>query len=187
MKQHFYTGRGDDGTTGWLGTGRLPKFDARIETLGSLDECTSLIGTARAVIHHKDISPVLVQIQRDMYAIMTEISADFENAKRFSRMDEVRVNWLENQITEISATVAMPSDFILPGDSLAGAFVDNARTAARKAERRTAEFLSLGKVNNPFVLAYLNRLSSFLFVLEMKVNKMAGIENTLLANGDQIA
>lgn len=185
MRQHFYTGKGDNGTTGWLGSGRLSKFDPRIETLGSLDECTSLIGTARAVIRSDEISPALIQIQRDMYAIMTEISADQENARRFTRVDEARVSWLESQIADISAAVAMPSDFILPGDSLAGAFVDNARTSARTAERRAAAFLSLGKVNNPHILAYLNRLSSYLFVLEMKVNKMAGIENTLLANGDQ--
>ncbi|MHC1785324.1 MAG: cob(I)yrinic acid a,c-diamide adenosyltransferase [Anaerolineaceae bacterium] len=186
MRQHFFTGKGDDGTTGWLGAGRLRKNDPRIETLGNLDECTSLIGTARAVINSPEISPTLVQIQRDLYAIMTEISADSKNASRFQRIDEAKVIWLENQIAEISASTPMPEDFILPGDSLPGAFVDNARTSTRKAERRTVEFIGKGTVHNPFILAYLNRLSSFLFVLEMKVNRSAGVDHPLLAGRPQV-
>jgi cob(I)alamin adenosyltransferase len=33
----YYSRRGDDGTTGWLGKGRLKKHDLRIEALGTLD------------------------------------------------------------------------------------------------------------------------------------------------------
>lgn len=181
MGSKIFTRKGDDGSTGWLGAGRLAKFDARIETVGNLDECTSLIGTARAVINNPELAPILVQVQKDLYAIMTEISADAENAGRFKRIDESNVEWLESQIASMAATTPMPEDFILPGDSLPGAFVDNARTAVRRAERRTVEYLSRGTVNNPAILPYLNRLSSLLFILEMKVNLIAGVDHPLLA------
>lgn len=181
MKQHFYTRKGDDGSTGWLGAGRLAKYDARIETLGNLDECTSMIGTARAVINDPELAPIIIQIQRNLYTIMTEISADATAASRFERIEDANVEWLEKQIAELSAVTPMPEDFILPGDSLAGAFVDNARTVARRAERRTVEFMAEGAVKNPAILAYLNRLSSFLFILEMKINLMAGVDHPLLA------
>jgi len=33
----FYTRTGDDGKTGFLGEGRVQKFDQRMEALGTLD------------------------------------------------------------------------------------------------------------------------------------------------------
>jgi cob(I)alamin adenosyltransferase len=185
MKAHFYSRKGDDGTTGWLGQGRIPKSDLRIETVGSLDECSSLVGTARAVVKTTGAGEVLIQIQRDLYTIMTEISADSENAKRFPRIDQQDVEWHERQITIFSENMTMPSDFILPGDSYPGALVDNARTSVRKAERRASEFIQTGQVKNPAILAFLNRLSSFLFVLEIRENISAGVESTLLAASDK--
>jgi len=46
----FFTGKGDDGRTGWLGKGRLPKYDARIEALGTLDEATAALGISRSLM-----------------------------------------------------------------------------------------------------------------------------------------
>ncbi len=185
MGRKLFTGKGDDGTTGWLGAGRLAKYDMRIETVGSLDECSSLIGTARAVINDPNLSPILIQIQRDIYSIMTEISADEINAARFQQIDKSHVAWLESRIADLSAATPMPEDFILPGDSLPGAFVDNARTAVRRAERRTVEFLNENHLNKPSILSYLNRLSSLLFILELNVNKSAGVDHPLLAGRTQ--
>lgn len=178
--KNVFSGKGDDGTTGWLGAGRIPKNDARIEALGNLDECTSIIGTARAVINNEDISPILVQIQRDIYSIMTEVASDSENAGKFARVDEGKIKWLEERISALSQDASMPEDFVLPGDSLPGAFVDNARTIVRRAERRVVELYRSKKMANSNILAYLNRLSSFLFLLEMKVNQDAGVDHPLL-------
>ena len=44
----YYSRRGDDGTTGWLGKGRLKKYDLRIEAVGTLDEASAAMGLARA-------------------------------------------------------------------------------------------------------------------------------------------
>ena len=77
--------------------------------------------------------------------------------------------------------VEMPREFILPGDSLAGAALDLARTIVRRAERRVAELLHHGDVNNPELLRYLNRLSSLLFVLELRENQAAGKAQTHLS------
>lgn len=185
MKAHFYSRKGDDGTTGWLGQGRIQKFDIRIETIGSLDECSSFVGTARSVVKTPGAREALIQIQRDLYAIMTEISADAENAKRFLRIEQKDVEWLELQIATFSEKMTMPSDFILPGDSFSGALVDNARTSVRKAERRASEFFQTGQVKNGAILSFLNRLSSFLFVLEICENINSGVASTLLAASDK--
>ena len=45
----IYTRNGDDGTTGLLGEGRLPKYHPRMETLGTLDEASAALGLARAL------------------------------------------------------------------------------------------------------------------------------------------
>jgi len=63
----IYTKTGDQGNTGLLGEGRVPKFDLRIETLGALDEATAALGLARASANAPEISPMIVEIQRDLY------------------------------------------------------------------------------------------------------------------------
>jgi cob(I)alamin adenosyltransferase len=78
--------------------------------------------------------------------------------------------------------VEMPKQFILPGDSLAGAALSMARTAIRRAERRVVELFDMREVANLELHRYLNRLSSLCFVLELLENQGAG-KSTSLAKG----
>ena len=48
-RMSFYTSKGDDGTTNLLGEGRVAKYAARIEAVGTLDESTAALGLARAM------------------------------------------------------------------------------------------------------------------------------------------
>ncbi len=61
----------------------------------------------------------------------------------------------------------MPREFIVSGDSQAQAALDIARTVVRRAERKMAAMLDRGDVQNYYLLAYLNRLSSLLFVMSL--------------------
>ncbi len=70
----FYTGTGDDGTTGLLGEGRVSKTDARIETLGALDESTAALGLARAQAKDPRSGKILLEAQRDLYKLMAEVA-----------------------------------------------------------------------------------------------------------------
>ncbi len=175
----FYTRSGDDGTTGQLGEGRLPKYHPRIETLGTLDEVSAALGLARALCKAALNGPVLIEIQRDVYAVMAEVAATQENAERFRTIDQGRVQWLESKIDLITKDAPVPAEFILPGDSLAGAALALARTIARRAERRLAELMDKGEVQNIFLMQYLNRLSSLCFAMELLENKEAGHPTTL--------
>ncbi|HZW03938.1 MAG TPA: ATP:cob(I)alamin adenosyltransferase, partial [Anaerolineaceae bacterium] len=65
----FYTGRGDEGATGLLGPGRVPKYDLRIETLGALEETSAALGLARSLCR-PDSTEWIVEIQRTLYRIM---------------------------------------------------------------------------------------------------------------------
>jgi cob(I)alamin adenosyltransferase len=170
----LYTRNGDDGTTGLLGEGRLPKHHPRMEAIGTLDEASAAIGMARAVCKAAQTGPILVDVQRDLYAIMAEVAATPENAQRFGTLDRARVEWLETQADAISALVPLPTEFILPGDTLPGSALALARTIVRRAERRLSDLLERGDITNPVLLQYLNRLSSMCFALELLENHLAG-------------
>jgi len=179
LSMTFYTRKGDDGTTGLLGEGRLPKYHLRIEALGTLDESNATLGLARASVHDPRSAPLMLHVQRDLYRLMAEVAAIPEHADQF-HFDEGRVQWIEEQTDLLSKTVEMPNEFIIPGDSIGGASLSLARAVVRRAERRVAELFDAEEITNPALQQYLNRLSSLLFVLELAENQAAG-KNTTLA------
>ncbi len=175
----FFTRTGDDGTTGQLGEGRLPKNHPRIEALGTIDEASAALGLSRALCQAPLTGSILIVVQRDLYNLMTEISATPENADRFNIMDLTRIKWLESQAEIVSGLVPIPQEFILPGDCVAGAALALSRTIVRRSERRVVELLKSGEIQNPLILQYLNRLSSVCFALELLENQVSGHEPTL--------
>lgn len=177
----FYTRGGDDGYTGYLGEGRLPKYHPRTEAVGEIDEASVALGAARAFCRAEQSDRVLKEAQRDLYAIMAEVAASKDNAARFRKIDVARVAWLEAQVDGLSEVVAMPDEFILPGDSQAGGLLSLARTVVRRAERRVALLLHQDEIENGELLHYLNRLSSLCFVLELLENQAAGRNAPTLA------
>jgi cob(I)alamin adenosyltransferase len=175
----FYTAKGDDGTTGLLGEGRVPKYHARMEALGALDEASAALGLARAQAASDELRGVLLQIQRDLYHLMAEVAATPENAERFRRIDNERVLWLEARTDAASRRVPMPEEFIVPGDTPAGAALALARAVVRRAERRVVLLFDERQISNPELQRYLNRLSSLCFVLELLENQSAGRRTSL--------
>jgi cob(I)alamin adenosyltransferase len=173
----FYTRKGDDGTTGLLGKGRVAKYHVRIEALGTLDESSAALGVARASARDPRCKPLLLEAQRDLYRLMAEVAAPPENADHF-HFDSQRVEWLEKETDALSKTIEMPAEFIIPGDTASGAALSLARAVVRRAERRVVELFDAREIVNPALQQYLNRLSSLLFVLELIENQTAGKETT---------
>ncbi len=180
MAKHF-TGRGDDGTTGLLGEGRIPKYDLRMEAIGAVDEATAALGIARSQLVDSGNRTKILRVQRDLYNLMAELAATAETADRFRVIDAGSVSRLENEIFELGEHTEPPREFIIPGDSPAGAALDLARVVVRRAERRVAEVLARGDVANSELLRYLNRLSSLLFLMELSENAAAGRDHPTLA------
>ncbi len=172
---------GDDGYTGILGKGRVPKNDVLIEALGTLDETSSVLGMARTNCQTSEARDWLIQIQRDLYMIMSEIAATKENLSSFQRIGQERVAWLEEKIQQMEADLPPLTEFILPGDSQPGAVLDLARTVTRRAERRMVELYQKIGLPNQIVIQYLNRLSTFCFTLERVENRASGSPAQTLA------
>ena len=170
----FYTRKGDDGYTGLLKEGRVPKNHPIPEAVGALDEASAALGLARSACQGSSSAETILTIQRDLYSIMAEIAASPEHAVKFRQVDASRVSWLELQIELVSGHVSLPKDFIVPGDSPAGAALALARTIVRRAERQVAGLVHSNVVENLELLRYLNRLSSLCFVLELSENQSWG-------------
>lgn len=166
----FYTRKGDDGFTNTLGENRVAKSDERIEAVGTLDECTSALGVARSLAQADGVGELLTQVQRHLYALMSEVAAEPEVAHKVRTISESHVKWLEEQTDAISEAVGVPKGFILPGETRSGAAFSLARAITRRAERRVVTLHQRTPLENIQVLRYLNRLSSLCFVLELQEN-----------------
>ena len=169
----FYTGLGDDGTTDLLGA-RVAKDDPRIDALGSLDEVTSAIGLARSMAADGRVREDLVAVQRDLYRIMVALAFTPELRPEAYGFAQDRVDWLGAETDALAASVDLPREFILPGESMPGAALDVARTVTRRGEREVVALAHAGHEVNPTILGYLNRLSSLLFIAARVEDRAAG-------------
>ncbi len=170
----FYTRNGDDGTTSLLGKGRVKKYEVRMETIGTLDEASAVLGLSRAFVCAVEIKEIILKIQKLLYLVMGEVAAVEETADRFSVINKDHVSEIEEIIENISKKTRIPSEFIVPGDTKGGAFLGLARTVVRRAERRLDELYDVGQIKNMELLKFANRLSSLLFVLELYENSVVG-------------
>ena len=178
----FYTRKGDDGFTSTLGEGRVAKSHERIDALGAIDEVTTALGMARSLCQAENAAEVVTRVQRDLYALMSEVAAEPEVADRVRTISESHITWLEENTDFISAAVGVPKGFILPGETTSGAAFGMARAITRRAERRVVALHQKYPLANLQVLRYLNRLSSLCFVLELQENQACGKTTTMAAS-----
>ncbi len=142
----------------------MPKDGLLMEVLGAVDEATCAIGMARAAVRSEDLRQALPTIQRHLSRLMTHLSATSCIRTRYPGLEEGDLQWLESLISVLAQDLPPLHEFVLPGDSPAGAACHLARAVVRRAERHLVTLMAaeadIGGVN----LAYVNRLSSFLFI-----------------------
>ena len=160
------TGTGDAGYTGLLGEQRVPKYDPRPDTFGTVDEATSALGLARAITNDPKVKEIIYQIQQELYLLMGELATTPENYEKMGlRMTIEHVQRLEQVEEQLKREVEIPNKFIIPGDTPDGAALDLARTIIRRAERMAVKLLHDEVIQNSEVVRYLNRLSDLIFIL----------------------
>ncbi len=176
-KTLFYTGKGDQGDTARLGdTKRISKSDNLLDTIGTLDEATSAIGLARAQGCDALLCDALLKAQRCLYRLMSHLSATPELRANYTGLTDADVTWLEDIIAQLEPQLPQLQGFVLPGDSPAGAAFHLARTIVRRAERRLIAFTEMEPNIGPANLAFVNRLSSLMFVTALMEDIAAGAE-----------
>jgi cob(I)alamin adenosyltransferase len=161
-----FSKRGDGGETSLLGGQRVPKYDLRPETYGTLDEASSVLGVARAVTTNQKIKEVLLAVQKDLLILGAELSALPDDiGKLGKRIDGMDIKRIEDTIDELQKNVRLKNEFIYPGDNVVGAQIDVGRTIIRRAERWAAKLKNEGTINRAEIHQYLNRLADMLFTL----------------------
>lgn len=171
----IYTRTGDKGDTSLFGGSRIAKDDPRIEAYGSIDELNSSIGMARANWPSSPIDAELHHVQSDLFEIGAYLAAP--GTDRFRSVNAHRIDDLEQAIDSIEANLQPLKTFILPGGAAAAAQLHVARTVCRRAERRV---VALGdpSAEAQTTIAYLNRLSDYLFVAARFANLRHGVADT---------
>jgi cob(I)alamin adenosyltransferase len=174
----IYTRTGDDGTTG-LGDGaRRAKFDRRVAAYGEVDETNSAIGLARIATSSSNqadlavIDAMLKRIQNDLFDLGADLCVPapkkVESSKAARpplRIVASQVAQLEAAIDQLNADLSPLNSFVLPGGTPAAAALHQARTICRRAERQIVELAAIeGESVGTPAIAYVNRLSDFLFV-----------------------
>ncbi len=171
----IYTRTGDDGTTGLVDGSRVAKHALRMEAVGAVDEANAALGFAAREL--SDDAPAnalgeVTRLQNDMFDLGADLATpgeDFAPSEMVLRIIASQVAWIEARIDAHNETMAPLTSFILPGGSEAAVRLHLARTAARRAERAMVALAQEEPVN-PQALAFINRLSDYLFVLGRAVN-----------------
>ena len=167
----IYTRTGDDGTTGLVDGSRVSKHDPRMEAIGAVDEANSALGLALVALDG-DAAADVQRLQNDLFDLGSDLATpgeDFAPSEMVLRIVPAQAAWLETRIDALNEDLAPLRSFILPGGSEAAARAHVARAAVRRAERAMAALAAEAPVN-PAALAFVNRLSDYLFVLARAVN-----------------
>ncbi len=175
----FYTGKGDEGYTRLLGQERVFKHDLRPDAYGTVDEVNAFMGLARAYSATSErTKELLLTVQADLWVLMSELACT-GNVKLLQTITTDRIQWLESEIDKIGAEIPPLRNFVVPGDTMASAWLEVARTVTRRAERCVTRLRVEDELQNGQIVRYLNRLSSLLFVLARYEEMLVGQKTTL--------
>ena len=76
------------------------------------------------------------------------------------------VDGLDALLRETEAAIELPREFVVPGETRVSASLEVARTAVRRAERRTVTLAATDAAfTDSLILPYLNRLADLLWIL----------------------
>ncbi len=172
----IYTRTGDQGTTGLVDGSRLPKHALRMQAVGDVDEANAALGMA-AVVAEDYLEADLVRFQNDLFDLGADLATplgevggdDFEPSEMVLRIVPAQVDHVESRIDALNEALDPLNSFVLPGGTELAARLHMARTIARRAERRMTALAEAEPVN-PAALAFVNRLSDYLFVAARVAN-----------------
>ncbi len=164
--KEVFSKRGDDGITSLLYGQRVPKFDPRPETYGTIDEAMSLLGLSKALTNKRKVKEIIERIQKDLFILNANIATSKDNHQKAKhKITSRHTKKLEEIISELATISPLSRKFIIPGETTASAAIDISRAVIRRAERMVHKIIKDGILKNREVGRYLNRLADLLFLL----------------------
>ncbi len=175
----IYTKTGDKGTTSLIGGTRVPKYDLRIESYGTVDELSAWIGLIRDQEIDTKIVNDLIEVQDRLFTIESMLACDTSPSKlQIPEISNDDIFFLEDKIDTMTSELPGLKSFLLSGGNTIVSYCHIARTICRRAERLVIQLDEKYKTS-PLVLTYLNRLSDYLFVLSRKIGKDNNVKELL--------
>ncbi len=182
----IYTKTGDDGTTGLFSGKRVSKSSPRVELYGTVDELNSVIGIVTTMDLPAEMQEHIARLNAMLFTLGADLATPLEPEPRFpvARIQGNDVARLEELIDEYTAKLPELKSFILPGGTRAAAFLQNARTVCRRAERLAVALANAEDIG-AHAVRYLNRLSDYLFVAARMANFLAGVDDLIWDNNSE--
>ncbi len=179
-----YTKTGDGGETALADGSRVAKSSPRVVAYGEVDEVNSAVGLARTAGLVEGLDEVLGKVQNELFHLGSELSAPAAAGipGELPRVEAEHVAYLERSMDALMTELPALENFVLPGGSAGGAALHLARAVCRRAERAVVA-LAAAETVRPEALAYLNRLSDWLFVAARYENRAAGAPDVLWDTG----
>ena len=174
-----YTKTGDTGTTSLVGGKRVDKACARLESYGTIDELNAQVGLLLTYVTEPVDRDCLIGIQNCLFVVGAQLATEAESSHTLSSVISSNdVTDLESSIDRAAEGLPKWRGFTLPGGCRAAAFAHVCRTVCRRAERRILALNATEPVS-PQLLAYVNRLSDYFYVLALRLNFLQGTEEIL--------
>jgi len=166
----YFSGKGDSGNTFLYDGSEVTKNNPILDMIGIVDEVSAYVGLAISSIEQPGIKEDLRTIQISLSTVMGVIAGASEPiAEDINTGKSIR--WLEDKIDFYGRELDNPKSFTFSGETEAGAVLDICRTMTRKMERRAVGISSENQKFDEKVLAYINRLSSFFYILRLFVDE----------------
>ncbi len=164
----IYTRTGDDGSTGMADGSRVAKDDLLVHAIGEVDELNSQLAV---LLCHAPAAFVkdIQKVQNELFNVGAEL------AMNHAIIEQGSVDVLEQSLDVLNESLPPLKEFILPGGGLAASHCHVARATCRRAERSLVSLNKKSALNN-FLMAYINRLSDYLFVLARAISKQQGAD-----------
>ena len=171
-KSIIYTRTGDAGTTSLVGGTRVPKTHLRLEAYGTIDELNAQLGLLATYLPEASRDYRFLQrVQHTLFAAGSQLATDAHATPLHpaSVITDGQVQAMEQEIDRLDEELPPLRAFVLPGGSRGAAVCHVCRTVCRRAERRILNLAQHTEIS-PQLLAYINRLSDYLFVLSRRMN-----------------
>ena len=165
-----YTKTGDDGTTSLNSGLRVKKHHIRVAAYGSIDELNAWVGLIRDTTADILDREFLMMLQNHLMVLGTQLSTVREEDLPTDFIDPINDSHIldiEDEIDRISIDLPPLKNFVLPGGHPLVSYSHLARCVCRRAERHITELNANERVS-PYIVAFVNRLSDYFFVLSRK-------------------